>query len=116
MCLLGNVGTKSRDLLKTYVEKHTIMYAYFRVPTNKIFIIISTEVPAYLKTSPGKICVPIVFQVLSSVVPWNENSRDRPMGFCLGKMEFAPTKISSQENCWGETIHSNNKIHSNTKI
>ena len=35
-----------------YLEKHTIMYAYFCVRSNQICIIVITEVPAYPRTSP----------------------------------------------------------------
>ena len=74
-CPPGHVGANFRDVLKMYLEKHTITYSYFHVQSNKICIIVSTDVPYYPKTSPGKIYVLIVCQVLSSVVPGGKNSQ-----------------------------------------
>ena len=56
------------------------MYAYFRVRTNQICIVLSTEVPAYPKTFPGTNCVPILCQVLLIVVSGHKNSWYSPTG------------------------------------
>ena len=100
-CPPGHVGTNSWDVLKTYVEKHTITYAYFCIRTNQICIIVSIEVPAYTKTSNRTICVPIVCQVLSSVVPGNENSQDYPTGFLLGRRIFSNDNCLPGKFSWG---------------
>ena len=68
---------------------------------------ISTEVPAYSKKFPWKICIPILCHVLSIVLPGNKSSRDRPPGtYPLGlfprNTKFSPTTVVAQENCPGE--------------
>ena len=64
-CPLGHYGKISRYVLNTYVEKHTVTYAYFHVQTNKICTIVSTEVPPYPRTSTGTICTLRVVQFFS---------------------------------------------------
>ena len=64
-CPPGNVRTISEEVLKTYVQKHDIKYAYFCVRPNQICIILSTEVPPYPRTSPGVNFIPVVCQVFS---------------------------------------------------
>ena len=63
-----------------YAEEHTITYAQFCVRTNKIYIIVSTEVPDYPKKFPGTSCVPIVCQVFSIVFPGEKNFWGSPPG------------------------------------
>ena len=119
-CPPGHVGANFRDVLKMYLEKHTITYSYFHVQSNKICIIVSTDVPSYPKTSPGKIYVLIVCQVLSSVVPGGKNSQfcstgNVPQNFFPGKTKFDPTEILPKTIVPGDKIHSDDKIHSNAK-
>ena len=121
MSVPGHVGKNSRNVLKTYLEKHTITYAYFHVRTNQICIIVSTEVPSYPMTSPGTICIPIVCQVLLNVVLGHKNSWDSPTGHVTqdivpGRRNTIQRKLSPMTIVMGDKIHSNNKIHSNTKI
>ena len=46
---------------RTYVEKHTAMYAYFLVQNNQIYIMVSTEELHISRNFPGIICVLRVF-------------------------------------------------------
>ena len=101
-CPPGHVGANFRDVLKMYLEKHTITYSYFHVQSNKICIIVSTDVPSYPKTSPGKIYVLIVCQVLSSVVPGGKNSQfcstgNVPQNFFLVRRNSLQQKFSPRQ-------------------
>ena len=101
-CHPGHVGTNCRDELKTCVEKFTITCSYFSVLTNKIYIIVSTEVPDFPKTYPSKFCITIVCKVLSSVVLGNKSSQDCPT---LHVPRYMSHMIFSKE---GEMISNDN--------
>ena len=100
-CPLGHYGKISRYVLNTYVEKHTVTYAYFHVQTNKICTIVSTEVPPYPRTSTGTICT---LRVVQFFFLRDELSR----GIVLRNFPW--------DNFPGGKIPSNEKIHSNAQI
>ena len=95
-CPPGHSGTILWDVMKTYVEKYSVTYASFCVRTNKIYIIVSTEVTPYPRTSPGKICISRVFQVFSGATT------------CPGRLsrKMSPGRLSREknslqrQNCW----------------
>ena len=96
----------SRDVLKTYVDKHTITYAKFHLQTNQICIIISTEVSYYPWTFTATNCFPLVCRVLSSVVLGDENSRENPLGHVPrdnfpGGQNPLQQKLSPRTTSWG---------------
>ena len=101
-CPPVHVGTNSWDVLKMYVHNHTITCTYFRLRADKICIIISTEVPAYPKTSPWNFFPNSVSSVVKCF-PRNEKSgtvpRDMSHGIFPRKIKFTRTKIVSQEKC-----------------
>ena len=92
---------------KMYVGKYTITYASFRIQTNQICIIVSTEVLPYPRTSPGKICVMRV--VLSDEMSRENVPGNIPQDTSRGKTSTPTilktpthklmTEKSSQRNC-----------------
>ena len=110
----------SRDVLKTYVDKHTITYAKFHLQTNQICIIISTEVSYYPWTFTATNCFPLVCRVLSSVVLGDENSRENPLGHVPrdnfpGGQNPLQQKLSPRTTSWGTNFTPTTK-NSNAKI
>ena len=88
----GHAGTISQDVLKTYVEKHITTYAYFRVRTNQLCIIVQKYHPI-----PGHLLGKIASQYSVKYCP---GGRIVP-GDCPGKCPPG--------RCPQGKIHSNNK-------